>query len=69
MTWAELFPYGRDVYYEGKDPKGFAKEMKEKFGINPHTSGYYTKKQGYRFHIPARHLDAIYGNSKYPLGS
>lgn len=70
LIWDDLFPDGRVVFYEGKDPKGFAAEMKAKFGFdlsenNPHWSKYY----GYSFHCPGRCINQVYGSSKYPLGS
>ena len=67
--WSELMPYGRDLYYEGKNPTAFAKEMKEKYNLNVYTSGHYNRANGFRFYCPARLLDEIYDNRKYPLGS
>jgi hypothetical protein len=34
-SWQEMFPEGRVVFYEGDDPEGFVKEMKEKFNFDP----------------------------------
>ena len=78
-TWSEMMPDGRLVFYEGNDPKGFAAEMKSKFGLdvrakNQPTNGLwgkpsFTKKGGYSFHCPGHLMDEIYGNAKYPLGS
>ena len=34
-TWQEMFPDGRVLFYEGDDPDGFVKEMKEKFNYDP----------------------------------
>ena len=34
-TWAELFPHGRDIFYEGNDPGGFCAEIKDRFGFDP----------------------------------
>ena len=30
MTWAEMFPDGRQIFYEGDKPKAFAKEIKQR---------------------------------------
>lgn len=38
LSWAEIFPGGRDVYYEGDDPDGFTAEIKNKFGFDPAAS-------------------------------
>jgi hypothetical protein len=35
MTWKELFPDGRFIFYEGDDPDAFAKEIKARFGFDP----------------------------------
>ena len=34
-TWAELFPNGRGICYEGDDPEGFIAEIKAEFGFDP----------------------------------
>lgn len=75
-TWAELFPNGRDIFYEGDDPDGFAEEIAVKYGFDPRTDRrWWDVIDGeepfvaYQFHCPAHLLDAIYGNSAYPLGS
>jgi hypothetical protein len=78
-TWAELFPAGRDIFYEGDDPDGFAAHIAERFGFDPRADrGWWDVIEGdgelapftaYRFRCPPEHLDAIYGNSTYPLGS
>jgi hypothetical protein len=54
----ELYPEGRHLYYEGDDPTGFIKELKERYGLDVSVS----------FHCPAELLDEIY-SGKYPLGS
>ncbi len=68
--WSELFPYGRLIFYEGDDPQGFVEEIKAKFGFDPSkdNSGW-DEEGGYSFFCPGDHLDAIYGVSKYPMGS
>ncbi len=69
MSWSELFPEGRHIFYEGNNPKAFAKEMKEKFGFDPsQNNDSWNRKHGYLFLCPAD-LDAVYGNGRYPLGS
>lgn len=37
--WQEMFPEGRVLFYEGDDPEGFVKEMKEKFNFDPSMTG------------------------------
>lgn len=67
--WSEMFPGGRHIYYEGDNPRGFVKEIKEKFNYDVTAwNQYWTKKSGYGFHCPGKLLDKIY-NGTYPLGS
>jgi hypothetical protein len=78
-TWSELFPTGRDIYYEGDDPDGFAAELAATYGFDPRTDPHWWDVipgdddaepfSSYRFHCPAELLDAVYGNPAYPLGS
>lgn len=63
-TWAELFPEGRWIYYEGNNPKKFVTEMKKLFGLKLDP---YEVKGG--FHCPAKYIDEIYGNERWKLGS
>lgn len=65
--WSELFPDGRTIFYEGKYPMAFAKEVKARFGFDPTTSERWTGECGYAFHCPPELLDAIYCG--YPMGS
>jgi hypothetical protein len=58
-SWKELFPEGRVIYYEGNDPAGFAKEMKQKYSLDVQVT----------LHCPPELLDEIYGSDKYPMGS
>jgi hypothetical protein len=37
-TYAELFPGGRTIFYEGSDPEGFAEQIKAEFGFDPRES-------------------------------
>jgi hypothetical protein len=78
-TWAELFPGGRDIFYEGDSPDEFAAELLAVHGFDPRTHpGWWEVIPGdgdmepfvsYRFCCPPELLDAVYGNSAYPLGS
>lgn len=80
-TWAKLFPRGRDIFYEGDDPDGFAEEIAATFGFDPRSdhrwwdvipvdgSDEFRADPYPQFYCPAEHLDAIYGNPEYPLGS
>lgn len=77
--WAEMFPQGRNLYYEGDDPEGFATDIAAKFGLDPRTDHHWWEVidedgrsapfQVYRFHCPPGLLDVVYGNPEYPLGS
>jgi hypothetical protein len=49
----ELYPEGRHLYYEGDDPAGFIKELKERYGLGVSVS----------FHCPAELLDEIYSGA------
>ena len=35
MTWSELFPEGRDIYYEGVNPQQFVREIAAEFRFDP----------------------------------
>lgn len=76
-TWAELFPNGRELFYEGDAPDEFAVEMVAKFGFDPRADhGWWDVTPdgdrepfvSYSFHCPPELLDVIYGGA-YPLGS
>lgn len=70
LTWAKLYPEGRDLYYEGEHPDKFAEALREEFGFDPSADALWGKRtEGddggpgftlYGFHCPAQHLDAIY---------
>jgi len=66
-TWRELCPEGRDIFYEGDDPAGFAQQIKAEFGFDPAGDPMWGVQ--YQFHCPAEHLDAIYGSARFPMGS
>jgi hypothetical protein len=76
--WSELFPEGREIFYEGDDPVGFVKEIQTEFGFDPGLDprwGKYIDGEdfdpfySYGFICPAEHLDAIYGSERFPMGS
>jgi len=70
LTWAKLYPEGRDLYYEGEHPDQFADAIREEFGLDPSEDPLWGKRtEGddggpgftlYGFHCPAEHIDAIY---------
>jgi hypothetical protein len=76
-SWASLFPEGRDIFYEGDDPAGFASQIETEFGFRPTLDprwGVLIKTDSlsftsYCFYCPARHLDAIYGSDRFEVGS
>jgi len=76
-TWSGLFPEGRDIFYEGEDPTGFVSQIRTEFGFSPALdSGWGVKIHtddfcftSYSFRCPTEHLDAIYGNDRFPMGS
>jgi hypothetical protein len=70
MTWSELFPDGRKIFYEGNEPEAFTEEIKQKFGFDPSEDNpKWNREEGFAFWCPGRLMDAIYGDSKYPMGS
>lgn len=78
-TWASLFPDGRLIFYEGNHPNLFIEEIRVEFGFDPsadpewdvlipgddNSGGFIS----FAFHCPPEHLDAIYGTSRFPMGS
>jgi hypothetical protein len=68
-TWAELFPEGRFIFYEGDDPTGFADEIWERFNFAVDQSPKWKGGGDPGFHCPAQLLDEIYGSGRYPMGS
>jgi len=62
-SWRDLFPEGRTIFYEGDDPVGFVKDVRERFGLE------ITLGDHGEFDCPANLLDEIYGGDLYPLGS
>jgi hypothetical protein len=55
-TWAELFPDGRRIFYEGNEPiEDVLARMRDDLGFEPTVS----------ICCPAEHLDAIYGTADY----
>ena len=76
-TWASLFPYGRDIFYEGKNPVGFVRQIQTEFDFSPALDPRWGERieddtysfNSYCFYCPAEHLDAIYGSDRFPMGS
>jgi hypothetical protein len=82
-TWAELFPEGRDICYEGDDPEEFVAEIVQRFGFDPSAdprwetpwlggdsrNGLDPFGRTHWFVCPPEHLDAIYGTDDYRTGS
>jgi len=76
-TWSSLFPQGRHIFYEGDDSIGFASQIEAEFGFSPALDPRWGERIdgdgpgfiSYSFHCPPEHLDAIYGNSRFPMGS
>lgn len=82
QTWAEMMPNGRTIYYEGDDPEGFCRAIKEEFGFDPRDlpgRNIFTDEPEHswcncpfcphKFHCPPEHLDAIYDSGRWPMGS
>jgi hypothetical protein len=76
-AWSELFPEGRHIFYEGDNPAAFVRQIQAEFGFSPASDpGWGEQIDGdgmsftsYSFHCPVEHLDEIYGNSHFPMGS
>lgn len=69
VDWADMFPNGRLLFYEGDTPKEFALEMLKKFKFDPREKNKcWNEKCGFSFHCPASAINSIY-NGQYPLGS
>ena len=85
VTWRELFPSGRSIFYEGDKPEKFTHEIQAEFGFDPTADElwggdaillgpngeHFGDPFGriYMFKCPAEHLDAIYGGDRWPMGS
>lgn len=76
-TWQDLFPKGRQVFYEGDDPDRFCAQIRSEFGFDPaegpgwdvpaaDDAGSY---RSFSFFCPPGNLDAVYGSGRWPLGS
>jgi len=71
LTWATLYPAGRDLYYQGEHRDEFTAAIREEFGFDPSADPQWGRQveadssgsclTSYAFHCPARHIDAIYG--------
>jgi hypothetical protein len=83
-TWAELFPGGRCIVYEGDEPGRFVREIKNEFGFDPSQDRRWGRGlidgpnnadlhdplgRPYFFHCPPEYLDAIYASNRWPMGS
>ncbi len=76
-TWANLFPDGRDIFYEGDDPVGFVRQIQAEFDFSPALDPRWDEQieddtdsfTSYCFHCPVEHLDAIYASDRFPMGS
>ena len=77
INWARLFPEGRDLYYDGDHPEGFAEAIREEFGFDPSADPLWGKMgegrdgaaASYGFRCPAEKLDGIYdmhGSRRFP---
>jgi len=79
LTWAQLYPEGRDLFYEGEHPDEFARVIREEFGFDPSADPMWGKRvegdgggpgfTSYGFHCPAEHIDgvhAVYGDHRFP---
>jgi hypothetical protein len=76
LTWSGLFPGGRRIYYEGDDPEGFVRQIRNEFGFDPALDPDWELRiegdddyPSYSFHCPAGLLDDIYGDHRFPMGS
>jgi hypothetical protein len=76
-AWSDLFPEGRHIFYEGDDPAAFVRQIRAEFGFSPASDPRWGEQidgdgmnfTSYSFHCPAEHLDAIYGTSRFAMGS
>lgn len=77
-SWSEMFPEGRDIFYEGLDPVGFAGQMRREFGFDPCRDPRWgewvwdnpdDRFQSFGFRCPPEHLDEVYGSGRWELGS
>jgi hypothetical protein len=62
--WAELYPEGRVLYFEGEDLFGFIQQVKEKFGLDLSRS----PNASFQFRCPPEHLQEML-NGDYPVGT
>ena len=75
MTWSEMFPQGRTIFYEGPHPRQFDREIAAHFGFYPSADpnwGVDFPDEGftsYQFHCPAECLDEIYASGRWRMGS
>jgi hypothetical protein len=78
-SWADLFPDGRVIFYEGDNPDEFVTTIRREFGFDPSADtqwGAQIPVEGpespyisYAFLCPPGLMDVIYGDDRFPLGS
>ena len=74
-TWAEMFPWGRLIFWEGDEDGAHevAAAIRRDSGFDPADDDRWGERIpgddgaeiSYAFHCPAEHLDAIYGGDRY----
>lgn len=74
MSWDEMFPEGRVVFYEGDDPENFEQEMKSiGIDVNYSLENKWMNPCDWRemrsFYIPSGRVEEIYGSNNWTLGS
>lgn len=79
VAWAEdYFSDGRQIFYEGDDPEGFAATVNEEFGLDvtsDHSWGELVDEgegdcfTSHGFVCPANLLGEIYYSGRWPMGS
>jgi hypothetical protein len=62
----ELFPEGRQVWYEGDDPRGFLVAIKERFDLELELK---EDQSGFAFFCPPGYVDAIVYTNEWPIGT
>ena len=79
-SYAEIYPSGRRLYYEGKHPEAFVTLMKTLHNFDPSADnpdwGYeipagddHPAFTSYPFHCPADKLDGIWDCPGHPIGT
>lgn len=66
---------GRCIFYEGDNPEAFRKQIQEEFGFDvakcpPRLDCFPPgSENGWCFHCPGEHYEAIYESDRFPMGS